>query len=86
MSGTPSAPAPNSNPDCPNQPDYSLCRITRGARIALPVIEWEPIYDGAGTLTNSDPNTHIQTYQCTTCTQGWEMEQISGEIPILRKL
>ena len=84
--GTPAPPAANANPDCPNQPDYSLCRVTRGARIQEPIIAWEPIYDGTGTMTNSDPNTHISTYNCQTCSQEWEISQISGQPPALRKL
>jgi hypothetical protein len=87
MSDTgPLPPAPNANPDCPNQPDYSLCRVTRAATVKEPIMEWEPIYDGTGMMTNSDPNTHISTFTCATCTQSWEVSQSSGNPPVLRKL
>jgi hypothetical protein len=79
-------PAPNANPDCPNIPDYSLCRVTRSASIVEPLIVWEPVYDGTGKMTNSDPNTHISTFTCETCSQMWEASNVSGEPIKMRKL
>ncbi len=85
MSGTPT-PAPNANPDCPNIPDYSLCRVTRSASVVEPVIAWEPVYDGNGTMTNSDPNTHVSTFTCATCSQAWEASSVAGQTVKMRKL
>lgn len=84
--GNPPPPAPNANPDCPNKPDYSLCRVTRSVKVQEPLIVWEPIYDGHGMMTNSDPNTHISTFTCATCTQSWEVAWTSGQEPVTRKL
>jgi hypothetical protein len=86
MSGITAPPAPNANPDCPNLPDYTLCRVTRSASIQQPVITWEPIYDGTGAMTNSDPNTHISTFTCATCLQVWETSAVAGQTASLRKL
>jgi len=79
-------PAPNANPDCPNQPDYSQCRVSRSASVQEPIIVWEPIYDGTGMMTNSDPNTHVSTYTCSVCTQSWEIAQVAGQQQQFRKL
>jgi hypothetical protein len=84
--GGPAPPAPNANPDCPNIPDYTQCRVTRTASVQQPVIVWEPIYDGTGMMTNSDPNTHISTYTCATCSQSWEVSMVAGNAPVMRKL
>jgi hypothetical protein len=86
MSGTTPTPAPNANPDCPNIPDYTQCRVTRTASVQEPVIAWEPIYDGNGTMTNSDPNTHISVFTCATCLQSWQADSVAGSPPVLRKL
>lgn len=78
--------SPNANPDCPNIPDYTLCRVTRTAAVKQPVIDWQPVYDGTGMMTNSDPNTHVSTYSCATCGMDWEVSSVAGEPPSLRKL
>jgi hypothetical protein len=79
-------PAPNANPDCPHAPDYSQCRVTRSASVVQPVIAWEPIYDGTGMMTNSDPNTHVSTFACDTCAQSWEVSAIAGQAAAFKKL
>ena len=84
--GGPAPPAPNANPDCPNIPDYSLCRVTRTASVQQPIIAWEPIYDGSGRMTNSDPNTHIAVFACATCSQSWEVSMVAGAQSTLRKI
>lgn len=84
--GGPIPPAPNANPDCPTQPDYTQCRVTRTVAVQQPVIEWEPVYDGTGMMTNSDPNTHVSVYTCATCSQSWEIAMVAGQPPAVRKL
>jgi hypothetical protein len=84
--GGPPPPAPNANPDCPHQPDYSQCRVARSASVVEPVIAWEPIYDGTGRMTNSDPNIHVSTFTCATCSQMWEISQVAGQAALHKKL
>ena len=84
--GGPAPPAPNANPECPNNPDYSLCRVTRVATVQQPMIAWEPIYNGSGMMINSDPNTHISTFSCSVCDMNWETSQVAGQQMVFHKL
>jgi len=75
---------PDPNPECPNADDQTKCRITYTAAIKEPIQEWTPIYDGTGTVVNSDPNIHVQRAYCVTCKIQWdtivEQEKRSVEI------
>jgi hypothetical protein len=74
------------NPDCPTPDDHSLCRVTFATSVQQPTIDWTPVYDGHGTITNSDPNTFLTTYNCTTCSMSWETTETAGTAVTIRKL
>lgn len=57
------------HPDCERDP--SECRITYGSALMGEPIEWTPVYDGNGTLVNSDPNVMVRTASCSVCGQTW---------------
>ena len=79
-------PGPNANVECPNVLNRSLCRITMQAVVVQPVMEWTPILDGNGVMTNSDPNTFVNTFLCETCRMAWEVQTVAGTQPVYRQL
>jgi hypothetical protein len=58
--------------------DSSECRISTTRAIKQPMIEWSPVYDGNGTMTNADPNTLVVTFTCATCMTTWSTETTAG--------
>ena len=68
------------HPDCHHDP--SECVISAVSSVKQPLIEWAPIYNGAGEMTNSDPNTFIQTSTCTMCNMTWETSTTGGTTTI----
>lgn len=74
------------NVDCPHLDDQSLCRVTFTTVVKQPLIEWEPTYDGVGTMTNHDPNAFVSTYSCSVCLMNWESTETFGEAPVRRRL
>ncbi len=55
------------------------CPVAGGCRFAvLPhgnayatELSWTPVYDRAGRLLGSDPNTYNETVECWTCNRSW---------------
>jgi hypothetical protein len=66
-----------SHPNCPNEPE--ACRITQVAYVQAPAMAWTPTYDGAGNLTNSDPNTFVVEFTCVTCGKTWQNTSLGGD-------
>jgi hypothetical protein len=58
--------------------DAGECRIAMRHWIDT-MIAWEPIYDGNGVMTNSDPNTAVHEYSCATCSRVWQIRTTGGE-------
>lgn len=70
------------HPDCPHADDPSHCRLSTRHWVQQPAIEWEPVYDGRGMLTNSDPNTFIHEFTCATCERTWRTETTEGRVVV----
>ena len=70
--------------DCAYPDDPTQCRITFTTSVQQPLIAWTPVYNGVGMMTNSDPNTHIRTYTCTTCNSTWEVASTAGSDQVAR--
>jgi hypothetical protein len=62
------------HPDCEH--DASECRIT--VRSSVTMLAWEPVFDGTGNMTNTDPNTFVREFQCATCERTWRQELTRG--------
>lgn len=69
-------PSPRTGPECGN--DASACRLTTTSKIQDPPIEWIPIYDGTGKMTNTDPNTFITEITCAACSGVWRDTMMVG--------
>lgn len=69
-------PMPRTGPDCGNPPES--CRLIMTSTIQDPPIEWNPEYNGLGQMTNSDPNTFINTYTCNACAGEWQDTRTSN--------
>jgi hypothetical protein len=67
--------------DCPNPDDPSLCRISMATALQEPMVNWIPVYDGAGKLTNPNPNVHVTTYTCSVCSMTWQTTMTPGQPP-----
>ena len=64
------------HPDCLH--DDTECTISTVSGVKQPLIEWSPIYNGAGEMVNRDPNTFITTSTCTMCNMRWETSTTEG--------
>ena len=58
------------HPHCEHQ--ALECRVTRKHWIAN-LVAWTPVYDGAGSMLNSDPNRFINEMSCATCGRVWQV-------------
>jgi hypothetical protein len=68
------------HPDCTHDP--AECRVSVTTSVAQPPIEWTPVYDGTGRMTNADPNTFVTTASCTVCDMAWEERRTGTETTI----
>jgi len=57
------------HPDCPMDP--SECRIRQVSVTMATQIDWRPVYDGHGVMTNVDPNTYRTELACDVCGGEW---------------
>jgi len=66
-----------SHPNCTRDP--AECRITVVSS-TVTAIDWAPVYDGHGVMTNRDPNTSTTVKSCSTCSAEWSEVQSAGEL------
>jgi hypothetical protein len=64
------------HPHCDHQ--VTECRVTRKHWIDS-LVDWTPVYDGAGVMLNSDPNRFINEMTCITCGRVWQVITERGE-------
>lgn len=43
-------------------------------------IQWTPVYDGHGMMTNSDPNTYETNKSCDVCGMVWVERNTDGQV------
>jgi hypothetical protein len=69
------------HPDCAGDP--ADCRVrTLGTKMTT-AIDWTPVYDGHGVMTNNDPNTYATEKICDTCSAEWAEERTGSELVVV---
>jgi hypothetical protein len=72
------------HPDC--QSDPSQCRIRELGMMVATEIEWTPIYDGHGAMTNVDPNTYVTERACDMCGANWFEARTGSDVVVTSKV
>lgn len=65
------------HPECPYGPE--VCRVYLVSHTATQ-IAWTPVFDGNGTMLNSDPNTFVDQYACEMCDGAWSQTRTGDEV------
>ena len=66
------------HPECPMDP--SMCRIRQVGMSMVTQIDWHPVYDGHGVMTNVDPNTYRTEFACGVCMGEWAEVRTGTEV------